>query len=207
MYLDPSYHNGVIESPSLTQVAANIYSAGFWTEEFCEELIKLVKYKNIKKEDIEYNDMIPADDTPINHISSTLFHDYCKHYKQWIFPLLKEVFCLPHPPESWFLGWQQPNIARFSPEGTSSIFPHFDFGVISHSIKLNDNFKGGLLKFNLQNYDNGVLPIGHMLIWPSGITHMHEVTKVEQGEKYSFVNWSLMPNYMGKNQIRLNEIS
>ena len=67
--------------------------------------------------------------------------------------------------------------------------------IISIVGLLNDNYKGSLLKFPRQNFDNKDIPKGWSMVWPSTVTHPHETTPLKKGTKYTLSSWSHPPSW------------
>ena len=51
---------------------------------------------------------------------------------------------------------------------------------------MNDGFEGGALAFPRQGFDNASVPVGHLLLWPSLVTHPHLAAAVDDGRLYTF---------------------
>ena len=88
-----------------------------------------------------------------------------------------------HPPSDLFL-------IRYSTEGQPSLHLHEDISYMSGSIKLRDSCCGGELYFPRQNYSDKMIPRGWLVLWPSRITHPHQVLPVEKGKRISMVVWT-----------------
>ena len=213
-FKDPAYAEGVVTDPGFSKVAQDIYMVQFWKEDFCNQLIEKIDKAYIDNSgSIDYSDNIPANDLPIDYVSDTLFDDYCLHSKGLILPIVNDAFFgdynkkvadnndrtenLSITAESWFNGWQRPIFGKYEKGIHESIGMHFDSGIISFSIKLNNNYDGGLLNFPRQGYNNIDAPVGSMLFWPSNPSHIHESTPIESGAKYFLANWSLAYEYTG----------
>lgn len=52
---------------------------------------------------------------------------------------------------------------------------------------MNDGFEGCRLRFPDLDFDAGVVPIGHVILFPK--TLLHEVTELMSGERYSLAMW------------------
>jgi predicted 2-oxoglutarate/Fe(II)-dependent dioxygenase YbiX len=61
---------------------------------------------------------------------------------------------------------------------------------VTGTVKLNDEHDGGELEFPRYGFTNKKSPVGSMLVWPSGLQHIHRSTPVARGTKYSLVAWT-----------------
>jgi predicted 2-oxoglutarate/Fe(II)-dependent dioxygenase YbiX len=64
---------------------------------------------------------------------------------------------------------------------------------VSASIKLNDDYEGGVLEFPRQQFDNSSVAVGSLIAWPSLVTHPHASTPLQSGVKYSLTIWCELP--------------
>ena len=85
-------------------------------------------------------------------------------------------------------------IVKYSKDTQTKLKMHVDDSYISGSIKLNNNYEGGILTFPRQSVTNQETEVGDLLIWPSQITHPHNSTLLEEGEKYSITIWTACKN-------------
>lgn len=181
------YNKGIHPDSGKTYtVHKDLITVPFWTEEFCRGLIELAEFHDHrfhsheqKDEDLSYNALYFA------HISQYLFEDYVQHYVRDLIPVIKEVW-----PYARIPGWQSPFILKYCQTGKRSLNPHHDLSAISWNIKLNDGYQGACLEFPRQEFSNKETPVGHLLMWPSTITHYHQVPPIEQGIKYSVTGWT-----------------
>ena len=81
-------------------------------------------------------------------------------------------------------------IVKYSQDTQTNLSYHHDESFISASIKLNDNYSGGVLNFPHKNYDNSKVEVGDIILWPSQVTHLHGSSSLTEGEKYSLTIWT-----------------
>ena len=62
--------------------------------------------------------------------------------------------------------------------------------LVSGSMKLNNNYEGGVLRFPRQGVDNSQAPVGSIIIWPGQVSHGHECTTLTSGTKYGLTLWT-----------------
>ena len=61
------------------------------------------------------------------------------------------------------------------------------------SVKLDDDHEGAELRFPRQGVDNGAVPVGSLLAWPSLVTHPHEAARCGGGVKHGLTIWFELP--------------
>jgi len=67
---------------------------------------------------------------------------------------------------------------------------HNDASLVTGSIKLNDDYEGGILEFPRQGISNKDIPVGKCILFPGQVTHAHTSTELQSGTKYSLTIWS-----------------
>ena len=60
-------------------------------------------------------------------------------------------------------------------------------GLVSGVIRLNDDLEGCRFRFPDLDFDAGVVPVGHILMFPK--YYDHEVTELTAGKRYSLAIW------------------
>ncbi len=60
-------------------------------------------------------------------------------------------------------------------------------GLVSGVIRVNDEFEGCRFRFPDLDFDAGVVPVGHFLMFPK--YYDHEVTELTAGKRYSLAIW------------------
>jgi hypothetical protein len=185
------------------EVYKDIIITPFYTENFCKKIIDMSKqYKDFFENDIIYGskDTDPINTSPwetllFSRISPILFKLFCKHYNEFIVPLIKKTF-----PETDITGWFSPMIIKYDKPG-QDVKLHTDLSFITLNVKLNNTYKGCDLEFPRQGWSNKQIPVGYCFLWPSKITHPHVAKKLISGEKYVISSWthppSWNPSYIG----------
>ncbi len=83
---------------------------------------------------------------------------------------------------------EEPFIIRYALDGAKRMDRHQDaHGLVSGIVPLNDRFEGCRLRFPDLDFDAGVVPVGHVILFPK--TFLHEVTELISGERYSLTLW------------------
>ena len=67
---------------------------------------------------------------------------------------------------------------------------HTDASLVTGSVKLNDDYEGGILEFPRQGITNKDIPIGKCILFTGQVTHPHTSTELLSGVKYSLTIWS-----------------
>ena len=176
-------HNDIIVTP-------------FYTEEFCDEIVKIANYYDNKFEsNIKYvavgteNARIknkkesPWKSLYISKVSVFMFEDFVRQYRDYLCPVIEDVFA----PEK-VKGWFSPFIIKY--EEGDKVGLHHDTSEFTMNVKLNTDYEGADLYFPRQNFNNKDVPKGWCIIWPSTVTHPHETTDLIKGKKYTLASWT-----------------
>lgn len=181
-----NYIDYVVFNPKVQEVANDILCIEFWKPEFCDIIIKAAD--SINEYESRANDNVPGQELRINKISSEFYTSFCKHWKIVLLPILENYYMMRA--EEWFIGWKIPFIIKYEMTKQRFLRPHMDGSLITGTVRLNDSYEGGELIFPRQKYTNVNVPVGSMLIWPSGIQHIHYSDELKSGVKYSLVSWT-----------------
>ena len=182
-----------LDCGKVVEIHKDIIMTPFYTEKFCDELVKLSKFYNNKFTPyIGYqNDLTnkKSDDSPwdtlfFSRTSHFLFEEFCAHYQKHLCPMLEKHFF----PEA-VSGWFSPMIIKYSRKG-QHVDLHNDTSRFTLNVKLNTNFTGCHLEFPRQNWNNKKLPKGWCMIWPGRVTHPHKAHPLKSGTKYTLSSWT-----------------
>lgn len=184
------YNQGIHPQSGRTyEVKNDIIITPFWQEDFCRQLVSYAQsqdhrfkshdQRNVDRSDLSYDALYFA------HISQYLFEDYVAHYTRDLLGIISEVW-----PYTKIGGWQSPFILKYSVTGKRDLRAHHDLSEVSMNVKLNSDFEGAALTFPRQNMDNSAVPVGHIMLWPSTVTHYHLVPNIQKGVKYSVTGWT-----------------
>tara|TARA_R100001443_G_scaffold8747_2_gene18256 strand:+ start:4797 stop:5450 length:654 start_codon:yes stop_codon:yes gene_type:complete len=175
------------------KVYKDILMTPFYTENFCDELVKMSKeYKDKFSPDIVYGksdshkmtEDYPWDTLFFSKISYFLFEDFCEHYKKFICPILHSYFSPCN-----VAGWFSPMIIKYS-RVNQKVDIHNDTSLFTLNVKLNTDFEGCELEFPRQEWNNSALPKGWCMVWPSQVTHPHRARPLLKGTKYTLASWT-----------------
>lgn len=184
------YQQGIhAHSGKTYSVENDIITTPFWTVDFCQALVGLAemhaeKFSGHQQKNVDGSGM-GYDALYFSNLSYYMFEDYTRHYARDLIPIIKKVW-----PYTLITGWQSPFILKYSSGGKRHLNPHHDLSEVSFNIKLNNDYEGAELRFPRQEVDNKNVPVGHMLLWPSTVTHYHEVPNLISGVKYSVTGWT-----------------
>lgn len=159
---------------------------------------------------IEPWDTIPGDDFWNNRglNARTIYEKHDKEFGQYLYDLcakvgnsIIEMYSLTDPIYSdlfqvvrWYPGMEQPPHAddMTNVEHANEFFHHRKFGAI---IYLNDNYSGGETYYPQHNAS--IKPeAGKLAVHPGDPNHLHGVTKVEDGMRYTIASfWGFDPQF------------
>lgn len=130
-------------------------------------------------------DKFPAQEIRLKDIDVELWAQLNQHFEQVINPIVER-----HWPPLLMYGLRDAFVMRYSMDTQTSLPLHNDASLVTGSIKLNDDYTGGVLEFPRQNFTNTDIPVGKMILFPGMVTHGHRCNQLTAGTKYSFTIWS-----------------
>ena len=165
-------HNDIIVLPKL------------FTKKWCADLIEACE-----KENNWHNlpgDVVPGQEIRLNTLKDLSFRE--KFWSEYEIIVKRAL-------EKYWPKLVAPNIRdlfviKYSAGSQISLPLHHDMSLISSSIKLNDDYVGGVLRFPRQEVTNESLEVGDGVFWPAQVTHPHQSLPLESGTKYSLVLWT-----------------
>ena len=155
----------------------------FLTKDYCDELIEETEIFN-EWEQLP-NDKFPGMEIRLNKLQSRFFDIFQKAYEEKLVPIVENYW---HPLEMY--GIRDLFAIKYSLGGQTKLNLHHDMSLVSGSMKLNDDYQGGVLRFPRQGVDNSQTPAGSIVIWPGQVTHGHECTELISGTKYGLTLWT-----------------
>ncbi|MEM7193412.1 MAG: glycosyltransferase family 25 protein [Pseudomonadota bacterium] len=165
-----------VPSPDILQLT-------FWTDGFCRLLIETAE--SLDEWQSLPGDNVPGQELRLRRISEKLYQNVVAHFEWRVVPWLQQHW-LPYS----YCGIKDIFLIKYSASTQAELDLHNDRAHVSASIKLNDQYRGGVLEFPRQQFTNQNVPVGSMIVWPSSLTHPHRSTPVEQGTKYSLTFWT-----------------
>jgi hypothetical protein len=179
------YDGGVDPATWYRVVADEIVEMPFWTPEFCLTIVRAAEAIGAWTPD--EHDPVPGNEVSLAAVSPRLFAHVEDHLAAHVMPLLNEVW-----PVAEFAGVQDAFVIKYVP-GVGALRLHHDVAQMSASVRLVDGYVGGALEFPRQNFVNSSVPVGHLLVWPSLVTHPHVAAPVSDGVKYGLTVWFAIP--------------
>ena len=175
------FHEHVLKE--LSPEISEIFHTKFFTESYCSLLYEVFKeqkeWSKIPGYKYTTHDIQLADRFP------DLYEIIKERVEYIIFSTMGKIWsCDPSVQTSDIF------VVKYSEDTQKELKPHIDQSYISGSIKLNNDYTGGVLMFPRQHVTNQDIAPGDLLLWPSQITHEHYSTVLEQGEKYSITIWT-----------------
>jgi hypothetical protein len=167
----------------LSEVAEDILHSPFLTKEFCQTLFDFAKdFDNWTTNRADFN--YSTHDCHLKTVAPVFYDIISDALDEALFPRVAKWWQVnPFEVSDMF-------IVKYSEQTQTKLSYHHDQSYISSSIKLNDNYSGGVLNFPHKNYDNSSLSVGDIIFWPSQVTHLHGSSSLTSGEKYSITIWT-----------------
>ncbi len=167
-------------------VAQDIVAMPFWTREFCDAVIRASIATGGFEPQPE--DPVPGYEVSLAMISPRLFENLQNDIGRRMWPVIRKWWPLVD-----YHGVRDAFVIRYCEGEQNELRLHHDVAQVSASIKLNDSYSGAELEFPQQNFSNADIPVGHMIVWPSLVTHPHRSAPLVSGEKYSLTVWCELP--------------
>ena len=131
-------------------------------------------------------DKVPGDELRLRALDCWLFEWLDKELADSVKPIIDRRWF----PSRWS-NIKDSFFIRYSADRQPEIRLHEDSSHFSCSVKMRKTCCGGELWFPRQNYSDRLIPLGWLLVWPSRITHPHQVTPVAgKGDRVSLVVWT-----------------
>ena len=152
----------------------------FLTPEKCQEMIQLAEDQEFH---CHYADNVPSQDLRLKEIG--LWNELERHWNKTVYDVVYKYWEPCH-----MYGLRDAFIIKYEMDKQRSLRLHNDASMVTGSVKLNDDYTGGVLKFPRQNITNEDIPIGKLILFPGQCTHGHTSTELLSGTKYSLTIWS-----------------
>lgn len=179
------YQDAALPIDTIEPIGPDLLTIPFWTPAMCDTVIRAAEAVGAWQPDPD--DPVPGNEVSLMSISPRLFAHVEDHLCE-LWPLVQE-----HWETAEFVGVHDAFIIRYDAVERPELPLHHDVGQVSASLKLNDDYDGGVLEFPRQRVDNGTVPVGHLTMWPSLVTHPHRSTPVTRGTKYGLTIWCSIP--------------
>jgi hypothetical protein len=183
------YHGAIdpVSDGKAVEAAPDILVMPFWTREFCAALVRAAEVAGIWTSDPD--DPVPGAEVSLFSLSPRLAGLLEEDLMLRVWPALRE-----HWPEAAVTGLHDAFVIRYEPGGRSEGLPlHHDVAQVSATVRLNEGYRGGALAFPRQGWDTAGVPVGHLVAWPSLVTHPHRAEPVQYGVRYGLTIWFALP--------------
>ena len=152
----------------------------FMSKDMCENMISLAEDKQFK---IMEGDIVPAQELRLKEIN--LWEELEKHWMKTVYDIIHEYWYPCH-----MTGLRDAFIIKYEMDKQRELRLHNDASLVTGSVKLNDDYEGGVLEFPRQKVNNQDIPVGKCILFPGQVTHGHLSTQLTKGTKYSLTLWS-----------------
>jgi len=163
------------------KLSDDILLLDYLTPSMCDSMIELserhggyksLSYDKVKGQEIRLEEL-------------NLLESISQHWKDHIAPIIDEEW-LNCP----YYGMRDAFIIKYDMNGQRSLPLHSDASLVTGSVKLNDEYTGGELYFPRQNFSNKDIPVGKCILFPSQVSHPHQVRELISGTKWSLTIWT-----------------
>ena len=152
----------------------------FMSEDMCQNMISLAEDKTFN---FMEGDKVPSQDLRLKEIG--LWEQLKEHWNRTVYEIVYDYWNPCH-----MYGLRDAFIIKYEMDKQRSLRLHNDASLVTGSIKLNDNYEGGILEFPRQGVSNKDVPVGKCILFPGQVTHGHTSTELLSGTKYSLTIWS-----------------
>ena len=152
----------------------------FMSEDMCQNMISLAEDKTFN---FMEGDKVPSQDLRLKEIG--LWEQLKEHWNRTVYEIVYDYWNPCH-----MYGLRDAFIIKYEMDKQRSLRLHNDASLVTGSIKLNDDYEGGILEFPRQGVSNKDVPVGKCILFPGQVTHGHTSTELLSGTKYSLTIWS-----------------
>ena len=152
----------------------------FMSEDMCENMISLAEKRTFNIMD---GDVVPSQDLRLKQINE--WEKLKRHWNESVYEVVYDYWTPCH-----MYGLRDAFIIKYEMDKQRSLRLHQDASLVTGSVKLNDDYEGGILEFPRQGITNQDIPIGKCILFPGQVTHPHTSTELLSGIKYSLTIWS-----------------
>ncbi|MDX1401390.1 MAG: 2OG-Fe(II) oxygenase [Kiloniellales bacterium] len=183
------YQEGLREGiGQVRQIGPEVFAMPMWSADYCKYVIKRVEEEQAFHRGQGYagigeHGAIKTTDVKLNRLRD-VHAGYLRTYNNLLAKIIKKIWLVGVDPSDAF-------VTRYTMSSQTRLLRHIDqSSIVSMTLKLNDDYEGGELSFPRQNLTNKDVPIGDMVFFPSGCTHVHEVLPLISGKRYAITFWT-----------------
>ena len=152
----------------------------FMSENMCQKMISLSEKHTFQS--LSY-DKVKGQELRLKEFG--MWDELEEHWNTHVYPIVHEFWT---PCHMW--GMRDAFLIKYEMEKQRDLPLHNDASLVTGSVKLNDDYEGGVLEFPRQKFSNKDIPIGKCILFPGQVTHGHLSTSITKGTKYSLTIWS-----------------
>ena len=152
----------------------------FMSKDMCEKMISLSEKHTFSS--LSY-DKVKGQELRLKEFG--MWDELEEHWNTHVYPIVHEFWT---PCHMW--GMRDAFLIKYEMEKQRDLPLHNDASLVTGSVKLNDDYEGGVLEFPRQSFSNKDIPIGKCILFPGQVTHGHLSTSLTKGTKYSLTIWS-----------------
>ena len=167
-----------------------IYRWQFFTPEFCRKLVEEAEHSAEweTRRDVEDNPLAgdgivknysPWDTTQWLDRMPGLEKVYSDIVRKALEPIIYKLW-----PVFRIQRMKRPYILKYEPANIASMGLHFDVETVTLLVYLNEEYQGGGTRFPRWNYTTGRPPVGTAILFPGGLSHVHEGVAITAGRRY-----------------------
>ena len=180
------YDDAVDDDDTWRVAADEVLDVPFWTPAFCATVIRAAEAVGAFAPNED--DPVPGHEVSLATISPKLFAMVEAHVGATVMAFVHERW-----PYVDYHGLRDAFVIKYAMGAQTELRMHHDVAQLSGSVRLNAGYDGCRLQFPRQDYDNGDVAVGRLLVWPSMVTHPHRATPLTRGVKYSLTLWFELP--------------
>jgi hypothetical protein len=182
-----AYDDAAVAPGEPTIEAAEIVRVRFWSRSVCDAVIRAAEAAAAW--DSDPDDPVPGCEISLAALNPRLFGHVTQQVETLVWPALQTIW----PKIAWN-GVHDAFVIKYAAgTGDDALRLHHDVAQLSASVRLNDGYVGGALRFPRQAWDNHAVPVGDLIAWPSLVTHPHAAAPVTRGVKYGLTIWLSLP--------------
>ena len=178
------YHNyygfNYIPTRKYDILSDDIILIDFMSKDMCENMISLAEEKQFR---IMEGDKVPSQDLRLKEFGQ--WEKLKDHWNKIVYEIVYDYW---HPCHMW--GLRDAFIIKYEMDKQRELRVHNDASLVTGSVKLNDDYEGGILEFPRQGITNKDIPVGKCILFPGQVTHGHSSSLLTKGTKYSLTIWS-----------------
>ena len=180
-----AYAGAVDRETGVRHLGPDLLVVPFWTREFCAAVVRAAELVGFAPDP---EDPVPGREVSLASISPRLYAAVQDDLGLRIWPQLQAVWPLID-----YHGLRDAFVIRYALREQEELRAHHDVAQVSATVKLDDDYEGAELRFPRQGADNGGVPVGALLAWPSLVTHPHEAAPLRRGVKHALTVWFELP--------------